>query len=64
MLSAAPNQMPGAELEIREMHAKSKIMQGAPFYKLHKWVDHLATFFEIFRIWLFFGPNMVIIIGS
>ena len=52
--------MPGAELEIREIHAKRKIVKGAPFYKSHCWVDPVAPFFEIFKIYPFFGPNMAL----
>ena len=60
--------MPGAELEIREIHAKRKIVKGAPFYKSHCWVDPVATSFERFILWHFFmarnGLYMVLLIGS
>ena len=32
-------------------------MQEAPFYKSHCWVDPVAPFFEIFKIYLFLAQT-------
>ena len=35
-------------------------MQGAPFYESHCRVDPVAPFFEILKIWPFYGSNLVL----